>query len=377
MRRGEYMITRNIEYFDLRRICESGQIFRMYEREDGYFDVFSADRHLRLRQQGSRIDFFCSEEDFDGYWRRFFDLDRDYGAIVRGITGQSACACPDVRDGGTRDACPDVRDGGKRDTCSDARDGGKRDTSDIRAGEDDGFLAQACRYGAGIRILRQDIWEMLISFIISQQKQIPSIRKCIEALCERFGEKKEDELIEWNTFPTPQAIAAGGPDGLKGLSLGYRERYIYETAVKYLTDGLPYETVETMGLDRAKAYFTSYCGVGEKVANCICLFGAGYVDAFPIDTHIKDILYREYYLKEDSQPEASAERKGQCIKKSGERSAGESAVKTAGLPAGKAYRDHGLTQADYEELVRVHFDRFRGYRGIVQQWIFAWELVRG
>ena len=303
-------ITRTTDYFDLHRICESGQIFRMYDRGDGFFDVFSANRHLRLRQQGKTVDFYCSQDAFETYWRRFFDLDRDYGAIVRA------------------------------------------------AASGDEYVERACRFGAGIRILHQDIWEMMISFIISQQKQIPSIRKCIEALCERFGERMREpvpgpengmnmdagEYFEWYAFPTPQSIAAGGPDGLKGLSLGYRERYIYETAVKYLTDGLPDEILENMGLDEAKAWFASYCGIGEKVANCICLFGAGYVDAFPIDTHIKDILYREYYLKNQG--------------------------------SAKGSRDHGLSQSDYEKLVSVYFDRFRGYRGIVQQWIFAWEIAK-
>ncbi|MBR4726141.1 MAG: hypothetical protein IK071_10230 [Lachnospiraceae bacterium] len=227
-----------------------------------------------------------------------------------------------------------------------------------------------------------------------QQKQIPSIRKCIEALCGRFGEKMREPALcggtgngtkkaetvpgsgyyEWYAFPTPEAIAAGGPEGMKGLSLGYRERYIYETAVKYLSDGLSYETVENMGLDAAKAYFTSFCGVGEKVANCICLFGAGYVDALPIDTHIKDILYREYYTQDGRAGKSFCERASGAEKNvAGIRSGGRT---KEGNHSERNSRDHGLTQSDYEELVRVHFDRYKGYRGIVQQWIFAAEIVR-
>ncbi|MCR5769042.1 MAG: hypothetical protein K6G45_11205 [Lachnospiraceae bacterium] len=331
------MISLELEYFDLRKICNSGQIFRMYERKDGIFDVYSGDRHLRLRQHNAKdqqeetgavnrdtgksystdlkmtvnVDLDCTQQEFDSYWKRYFDLERDYGEIVR-------TAMKKDRSG----------------RCSDE------------------FVAQACAYGAGIRILHQDIWEMLISFIISQQKQIPSIRKCIEALCERFGERMDG----WYAFPTPEAIAGGGLEGLKGLSLGYRERYIYETAVRYLTEGLPYDRVESMGLEAALDYFTSFCGVGVKVANCVCLFGAGYVDAFPIDTHIKDILYREYYLKN----EKSRIAKGRC---------GTGPETGAEISA-----ESKLSQADYEELVRANFDRFRGYRGIVQQWIFAKEV---
>ena len=355
------MISLDIDHFDLRRICGSGQIFRMYEREDGLFDVYSADRHLRVMQNGSRVDFYCTQEEFDGYWRRYFDLDRDYAAIVKAAT----CGTPERSGlGQTYDK--------DRFTALGKKDSGKFAVSGKKKASRDEFVARACEFGAGIRILHQDIWEMLISFIISQQKQIPSIRKCIEALCERFGEKMrepvdcggeagngtekaeavpENGYYEWYAFPTPEAIAAGGPEGMKGLSLGYRERYIYETAVKYLSDGFPYETVENMGLDAAKAYFTSFCGVGEKVANCICLFGAGYVDAFPIDTHIKDILYREYHMR-DTRPDAGGKQRD------------------------TSSRDHGLTQSDYEELVKIHFDRYKGYRGIVQQWIFAAEVMK-
>ena len=334
------MISERISYFDLRRICDSGQIFRMYEREDGVFDVYSGDRFLRLIQRPKKdnnggepagngkgmcsedenapsVDLFCSQEEFDGYWKRFFDLERDYGSIVKKAM-QDRIYCT---------------------------------SSGVSPTDEDGsFLADACLFGSGIRILKQDIWEMMISFIVSQQKQIPSIRKCIEALCERYGEKKtvlQPEKHTWYTFPTARKIAAGGPDGLKGLSLGYRERYIYETAVKYLSDGLPDEKVETMGLEAAREYFKSFCGIGEKVANCICLFGAGYVDAFPIDTHIKDILFREFYLRYEC-PESV----------SGNAETG---------------RDR-LSMKDYENLTERYFGQFKGYRGIVQQWIFAYEL---
>lgn len=293
------------EYFDLRAICNSGQVFRMYERRDGVFDIFSADRHLRVIEQAeaNSYEFICSKEEFEEYWRGYFDLDRDYGIIVSGAI----------------------------------------------AGGDE-FVSDACRKYSGIRILHQNIWEMMISFIISQQKQIPSIRKCIEGLCERFGEQKRG-IVSWYAFPTPEAIAAGGPDGLKGLSLGYRERYIYETALQYISRGIPDEELESMSYADAKKYLLSFTGIGEKVANCILLFGAGFVDAFPIDTHIKDILWREYYCREcaENLPDRAEE----------------------GLAKESANK---LTQADYERLADKYFGRYSPNRGIVQQWIFAAEI---
>ena len=360
-------ITVKAEYFDLRAICKSGQVFRMYEREPGVFDVYSADRHVRIREcpacedgagagteacggdagagteAGEAADcyrpallrFLCSADEFENYWRRYFDLDRDYAGIVRNAL------------------------------------------SDPETGS---FIREACSVCGGIRILHQNIWEMMISFIISQQKQIPSIRKCIEALCERYGERRAavsashgsqsagspaagsqaagpapdgsqaagslaaagGQAAGWYTFPTPEAIAAGGPEGLKGLSLGYRERYIYETAVQYLDHGVSDECLEAMDYESAKKYLMTFTGIGEKVADCILLFGAGFTDAFPIDTHIKDILYREAVSHN-----------------------------MAGLPD----RDH-ISMARYEELSHELFDRYAPNRGIVQQWMFAYETAR-
>ena len=326
-------------YFNAAKIAASGQVFRMYETAPGQFDIYSRDMHLRLyekheehgagRQSGDCPDcsekdkvtlrLYCPENDIL-YWRRYLDLNRDYEAVT-GLMNAN-----------------------------------------------DGYLMRCCTAGRGIRILRQDTWEMMISFIISQQKQIPSIRKCIEGLCAKLGSRREEyiehytdgegeknspssaggagenaERFEWYAFPTAEQIAEAGPEGVKGLSLGYRERYIYETALQYLDHGIPDETLAMMSYADAKKYLLSFTGIGEKVANCILLFGAGFVDAFPIDTHIKDILYREYYLPNLNGKEPVPQEK--------------------------------LTMKDYEFLTDRYFARYSGVRGIVQQWIFANEVA--
>ena len=165
-------------YFDARKIAASGQVFRMYEAGAGAFDVYSADKHLRLteerREDGQSctgtdgpekdnviLRLYCPEKDLP-YWRRYLDLDRDYEAVIRLVDAK------------------------------------------------DGYLRSCCEAGRGIRILRQNTWEMMISFIISQQKQIPSIRKCIEGLCAKLGSRMEG----WYAFPTAEQIAAAGPAGV-------------------------------------------------------------------------------------------------------------------------------------------------------------------
>ena len=298
------MVEKVIEFFNLRKIMNSGQIFRMYEDCEGTFTVYSLNRRLKAEQKDGKVFFYCSEEEFEGYWEEFFDLKRDYGRIVQRAGEQTGNEC-------------------------------------AKGGD---FLKAACTYASDIRILKQDVWEMMVSFIISQQKQIPSIRKCIEALCERFGTKHTepnggaDET--WYGFPDAKAIASAGPDGLKGLSLGYRERYIYETAVRYLSEGKDESFYREMTYEQARKYLCTFSGIGEKVADCVCLFGCGFADAFPIDVHIKEVLYREFFDED-----------------------------------GKKTPFDKIPYSEYMTVIDKCFASFSGVKGIVQQWIFAYELT--
>lgn len=315
------MIKTDVDFLNPGKICDSGQIFRMYrvEGKASVFLVYSGDRRLKISVKGRDVFLHCDTAEYESYWKHFFDMDRDYDALAAKI-----------------------------------------DPSDS-------FLAGACLAGKGLRILRQDLFEMIISFIISQQKQIPSIRKCVEALCERFGQKhapdgadnsertgKKDasegavglvngcvgdcgkkEENAWYGFPSPHSIAAGGPEGLKGLSLGYRERYIYETSCLFLQieDELR-EAVDKRDFAVARNILLSLTGVGEKVADCILLFACGDLDSFPVDTHIISIMDREY----------------------GEKTNGR------------------LSPARARERVREVFGKYKGFSGLVQQWIFAYEI---
>lgn len=267
----------------------SGQIFRM-ERLDGEtFSVRAAFRYLEIREKGGEFEFSCSEEEFFDFWYDYFDLGTDYRGMKRKIDPGS------------------------------------------------GFLLAAADYGGGIRILRQDLWEMLISFIISQQKQISNIRACVERLCEKFGQHYIDERHEWYGFPSPQQIASGGLDGLKDLGLGYRDKYIYGTARMICEDGTLLGKISQLGYEEARRALQQFPGVGVKVADCVCLFSLAFKDAFPIDVHVKDILAREF--------------------------------NKTGKPKDE------LTDRDYREIADREFRQYEGFRGIVQQWMFAYELA--
>ena len=146
-------------------------------------------------------------------------------------------------------------------------------------------LKDATEYGYGIRILNQDLFETIISFIISQNNNIPRIRKNIESLCERYGEEigNEDGKTLY-AFPTPKALADASEDDLAALKLGYRSAYIKESARCYLEKGSPCTREELLNMH----------GIGPKVANCIMLFGLRDVEAFPIDTWVKHIMTDMY-----------------------------------------------------------------------------------
>ena len=317
------MIKTDVDFFNPDKICNSGQIFRMYraEGEASVFLVYSGDRRLKITRTGKEVFFHCSDEEYESYWRHFLDMDRNYEALA---------------------------------TMTDPKDD---------------FLRKACLEGKGLRILNQDLFETIISFIVSQQKQIPSIRKCVESLCERFGTlHKEDAVVpypchttgpqsgeenvkgsltdsSWYGFPKPESIAAAGPNGLKGLSLGYRERYIYETSCMYArVEKELRAAVEKKDFTEVRRILLSMTGIGEKVADCILLFACGDLDSFPVDTHIISIMEREYPAT-DNKKTVSAE-----------------------------YEQKKMTPAQARERVREIFGKYKGFSGLVQQWIFAYEI---
>ena len=183
-------------------------------------------------------------------------------------------------------------------------------------------MKEPCEYGCGIRILNQDLFETLISFIISQNNNIPRIRKNIEALCDAYGEPIG--IFGGRTlhaFPTPEALAAADVCELAELRLGYRCEYIKESSAAYLEGGAPKTREEMLEMH----------GVGPKVANCIMLFGLHDVAAFPIDTWVKYIMHDMY----------------------------------------------GFDEGDVKGMQRFARDKFGGYAGYAQQYLFHYYREKG
>jgi N-glycosylase/DNA lyase len=215
--------------------------------EGGKYNLVAYGKYLEIQQTNDNISFDCSQEDYDNIWKKYFDMDTDYSVIIDGIDSN------------------------------------------------DKYLTQAANYGSGIRILRQDLWEMIISFIISQQNNIKRIRKCINMLCERYGEKMVSEGgVEYYDFPTPQRLSEATLEELFGCNLGYRSRYVRETATAIYHNEINLEALQDMDYPQARKELLKLCGIGAKVADCICLFALHKTGAFPVDTHINKVLATQY-----------------------------------------------------------------------------------
>lgn len=241
------MITKKISRFNLAQICRSGQCFRMKEIGKDTYEVIAGDRYLKLHQQGEVCCFYCREQEFEDFWKNYFDLENDYDAYIAQIN------------------------------------------------PNDSYLTAAAELGGGIRILRQDLWEMIVSFLISQQNNIVRIRRCIQNICECYGEKKESiGGDEYYAFPRPEVLAELGDDDLKECNLGYRSKYVVRTAKSIVSGKTDLDAVSHMPYREAKEELLKLFGVGEKVADCICLFALHHLQAFPVDTHINQALQKHY-----------------------------------------------------------------------------------
>lgn len=251
------MITIEQKDLDLEQIADSGQCFRMNRLAQGVYGVTAFQTHLEITQQGESFALSCEEEEFERLWRGYFDLDTDYGAMKAAVDPM------------------------------------------------DSFMQNSIKKGGGIRILRQELWEMIISFIISQNNNITRIKKNIETLCSKFGEPievpkpcvKTLEMLSQNrvySFPTPERLAGLTLTDLSGCGLGYRDKYILCAAAAVKDKSLDLAALPAMEYEDAKRALLSVCGIGIKVAECICLFGLHHIEAFPIDTHVKHILEEHY-----------------------------------------------------------------------------------
>ncbi|MCH8272471.1 MAG: DNA-3-methyladenine glycosylase 2 family protein [Candidatus Marinimicrobia bacterium] len=161
--------------------------------------------------------------------------------------------------------------------------------------ESDPILKLAIMKYRGLRLISQDPWEMLISFILSSASNIPRIKGNIQRLCEEFGERKFDVFGVYYSFPTRKALASASIKDFKKLGFGFRASYIRETSVKVAEDPGFLSKIGTLPYIEARQELCKLSGVGEKVADCVLLFGYDRLESFPVDTWIKKIVEQYYF----------------------------------------------------------------------------------
>lgn len=222
---------------DLEQIAESGQVFRMNRTEENTYRVHFKEYSTKIRQEGYKLYFSCSKEEFENIWYNYFDLGTDYSHIKSLVD--------------------------------------KEDT----------YLMSAVERGYGIRILRQDLWEVIVSFIISQNNNIKRIKNSVEKLC---------TLTADGSFPSAETLADTDIEVLHSFGLGYRDEYIKKISKRVVAGEFVIEKFLDMSYEESKKTLMAEHGIGKKVADCICVFGLHKLEAFPVDTHIRQILKNHY-----------------------------------------------------------------------------------
>ncbi len=221
--------------FDPAQTLECGQCFRWDRLPDGSWRGVAGGRVCRLScREDAVVLHGVSREDFSRFWRGYFDLDTDYGAIRAQISR-------------------------------------------------DPVLRRAAAFAPGLRILRQDGWEALCSFILSQNNNIGRIKGLVERLCRHFGEPLGGDDYD---FPRPERLAPLEPEDLAPVRCGFRARYVIDAARKVAGGQVDLKALPSMPLDEARECLRRIDGVGPKVADCALLFGFGRMECLPVDVWI-------------------------------------------------------------------------------------------
>ena len=234
--------------FDLEKIIDSGQCFRGKCLEDESYRFISGDSAIYIRSEDREAGVYtvsCDQKSWETIWFSFFDLERCYSPTP-------------------------VSESGKHE-----------------------FVDQAIAHGRGVRLLRQDPWEMLLTFIISQRKSIPAIIKSVEALSEKYGHDIVTEQERLKAFPSPEEMKDATEEELAACGLGYRVKYILDAIKKVNSGELNLQAIAELPDDILLEKLQAVMGVGIKVANCIALFAYGRTACVPVDVWIFRAIEKE------------------------------------------------------------------------------------
>lgn len=238
---GNIIVT-DIDCLDLELTLDCGQAFRWVKNAENDWSGVAGGHYLNIVKSDNELIFKNTTKDiFDSFWSNYFDIDKDYKKICETLSN-------------------------------------------------DELVAGAIKEYYGIRILNQEPWEALCSFVISQQNNIKRIKQIIDRLCKKYGDEIADGFY---TFPSAEVLAEHTAEDFADLGLGYRAKYIEALAKGVAGGDIDLDYIASLPTDEARNELKKIHGVGNKVANCAMLFGMKFYDCVPIDTWINKAL--KYY----------------------------------------------------------------------------------
>ena len=286
MKKQQY-ILKNPETFNLKDIFECGQCFRWNEQEDGSYTGIWKENVVNIQKEGQDFVFtgICENNNLEEEIQKYFDLDRNYEEIKKELSKK------------------------------------------------DEYMKTSIAYGKGIRILNQDLWETIISFIISANNNIPRIKGIIERLSKAYGNKIEWKGKAYYTFPSPNQLKDVSVEEYRKLGLGFRDVRLYETTKMILEGKVDLEELKNNpNTVKKKKKLLTLSGVGPKVADCILLFSdLKRLEVFPIDVWVRRVMNDLYIQNEDE------------------------------------------TKVSKKEIEKIARNKFGNLAGLAQQYLFYWR----
>jgi len=277
-------IIKNCKSFKAKDIFDCGQCFRWNEEPDGSYTGIFGHNVLNVKEEKDIVITGICDGNIEDICKKYFDLDRNYEEI-------------------------------------------KETLSLI-----DDNMKESIKYGEGIRILNQDLWEMIISFIISANNNIPRIKGIIERMSAKYGQEIKFRGTSYYTFPTIDELSQASVKDLKDLGLGFRDRYVYETTKKIKEGKINLENLKQESTNEVRKQLLTLTGVGPKVADCIMLFSTlKRFDVFPVDVWVRRVMNDLYIHNEDE------------------------------------------TKVNKKQIQEIARDKFGALEGIAQQYLFYWK----
>ncbi|MEF2932426.1 MAG: DNA glycosylase [Clostridia bacterium] len=277
-------IIKNCKSFKAKDIFDCGQCFRWNEEPDGSYTGIFGHNVLNVKEEKDIVITGICNGNIEDICKNYFDLDRNYEEI-------------------------------------------KETLSLI-----DDNMKESIKYGKGIRILNQDLWEMIISFIISANNNIPRIKGIIERMSAKYGQEIKFRGTSYYTFPTIDELSQASVKDLKDLGLGFRDRYVYETTKKIKEGKINLENLKQEPTNEVRKQLLTLTGVGPKVADCIMLFSTlKRFDVFPVDVWVRRVMNDLYIHNEDE------------------------------------------TKVNKKQIQEIARDKFGALEGIAQQYLFYWK----